>query len=143
MTPTREGLEAMRAFIEAADLERDDVYSAAVRSVIRGLAIEPGTLGDAMSCSVPTVRRWMNGVTVPHPGMRESLRRYALRRYARLTGKNWRVLRIRAEGTEQDDDCERFRGTREECDEYVKQHPLIGADAFHRSWAVEEIRDNE
>ena len=69
----------LRDFVSDADLADDAVFDEIVRQSASALGLTPRRLAAAMRISIPTATRWMNNVTRPALGMRESVRRYLIR----------------------------------------------------------------
>lgn len=74
----RERLQALRALVAAADLSNDSAFATLVGRIVGDMGMHPGELGDALSVSRPTILRWMDGKTSPHPAMREPVRTVAM-----------------------------------------------------------------
>lgn len=74
----REDLHALRALVVATDLSNDHAFATLVRGLVNDMGMYAGDLGNALSVSRPTVMRWMDGKTSPHPAMREPVRTLAL-----------------------------------------------------------------
>jgi hypothetical protein len=74
--------EEFKNFIENANLSDDAVFASVVKEILDYFQILPGDIGNSLRVSRPTIMRWKNGVTSPHPLMREPIRRFALRNLA-------------------------------------------------------------
>lgn len=77
-------LSELQSFLLQANLADDEVFRTVCCRVSSDLELSSSDLSSALGVSRPTVSRWMCGVTAPHPAMREPIRRFALRRLARL-----------------------------------------------------------
>lgn len=70
-----------RKFIETADLTDDRMFQEVVKLVIGMIGGDVRKLSSRLRVSVPTVKRWVNGVTAPHIGVRENARKALLQVY--------------------------------------------------------------
>lgn len=68
-------LEAFREFVLRADLSDDATFTQVLQRGAKELGIDPGNLASTFRVSRPTATRWLNGVTWPAVGVRESVRR--------------------------------------------------------------------
>lgn len=88
--------EDLRAFLDRAELSDDRVFAEAVSLVVETFGLPLGELGNALSVSRPTISRWMDGKTAPHPAMREPVRTFARRRLETLARQKKPVHRFGA-----------------------------------------------
>lgn len=70
----------LREMVETSDLSVDSNFKEMLRSLVWTLRLTESEVGSALRVSSPTITRWINGVTAPHPALRESIRKYALRK---------------------------------------------------------------
>jgi len=68
-----------RNLVSDGDLSDDAVFDEIMREAKLVIGMTPRKLSSAMRMSVPTAARWLNNVTRPAFGMRESVRRYLIR----------------------------------------------------------------
>jgi len=80
--PKAQRLMDLRDLVMKSDLSDDAQFSGVVRCALEVMDMVPGELGNALSVSSPTVKRWASGAAAPHPAMRQPVRRYLLRRTA-------------------------------------------------------------
>ncbi len=87
---------SLRAYVQKADFSNDAVFTEVVQRVVQELQLLPADVGSALRVSRPTISRWIHGVTVPHPAVREPFRRYALRRIDALVQRDVPDVRVSA-----------------------------------------------
>lgn len=59
--------------LENADANDDKVFHAVIRQSVQVLEIVASDLNRPFSCSIPSVQRWINGSSAPHPALRPTV----------------------------------------------------------------------
>lgn len=70
----------VRLELMTADLADDATYTRIINLCAVVLEIEDNEIATALGVSRPTVARWMNSITRPHPAAREPVRRFFMKR---------------------------------------------------------------
>lgn len=73
--------------VKNARPEEDDTFAWIVENGARLLKLSDEQIANEFSCSRPTVGRWRNGVSAPHPALRPAIYAWLLKR-ARLAYNN-------------------------------------------------------
>ena len=66
-------LSTLRNDARSADLRNDEKFRAIICACRYVLEMSDAEIGDALHVSRPTVSRWINGKSIPHPMMRKPI----------------------------------------------------------------------
>lgn len=77
-------LEAFARDVDAADLSDREAFSRVLRKGMDLLELLDSDLSERFDASRPSVNRWRNGKTAPHPAVRQLVLRYLRDRTAAL-----------------------------------------------------------
>jgi hypothetical protein len=66
-------LKALRGQLRSADVQSDDLFRRLARESIEGAKVDVHDFSEKVGVSRPTVTRWKNGDSVPHPALRRTI----------------------------------------------------------------------
>ena len=73
VTPRKLVLTELRRMAEAASVEDDAQFVDVLKRAAQVLELSEGQIADALRVSRPTVNRWLNAQSDPHPAMRQPI----------------------------------------------------------------------
>lgn len=73
-------LESLKKELETASSDNDDQFTHLINTSMNVLPLSVSEMADLIGISLPGVRRWMRGITLPHPLVRPAVYRMLLKK---------------------------------------------------------------